>query len=67
MRARYAEGGRQISGMTLTIEVPDYQAAEFKARAEAHGLTIEEWLRQLAEKQIESVSIAHLQKIDPEE
>jgi plasmid stability protein len=35
--------------MTL-IELPDQQAAALKARAAAQGLTLEAWLRQLADE-----------------
>lgn len=31
------------------IEIPDEQAAELKARAAAHGYTLEVWLKKLAE------------------
>jgi hypothetical protein len=32
------------------IELPDEQAAALKAKAEAEGLTLEEWIQQLAEQ-----------------
>ena len=36
--------------MTLTIELPDEQVAALKAKAAAQGLTLEAWLRKLAEE-----------------
>ncbi|MGA2182599.1 MAG: hypothetical protein ABSH47_06175 [Bryobacteraceae bacterium] len=38
------------------IELPDRQAAALKARAEAQGLTLEAWLKHLADE--EALSIA---------
>src|ERR1700752_615757 len=35
--------------MNLTIELPDDQAAIFKAKATAQGLSLEAWVRKLAE------------------
>jgi len=35
--------------MNLTIELPDDQAATYKAKATAQGLSVEAWLRKLAE------------------
>jgi hypothetical protein len=34
--------------MHLTIEIPNEQAAELKAKAAAEGLSLEEWLKKLA-------------------
>lgn len=53
--------------MTVTIELSDEKAAAVKAQAAALGLTVEEWLRQLAEQSAVYPSIVHLQKTDPEE
>lgn len=53
--------------MNLTIEIPDEKAAALKAHAEAHGLTVERWLEQIAEQHAQPVSITHLQKSNPEE
>jgi len=36
--------------MNVTIELSDEKAAVLKARAEAHGLTVERWLEQIAEQ-----------------
>lgn len=35
----------------VVIEIPDAQAEALKARAAAEGLTLEAWLRRLAEEQ----------------
>jgi len=56
--------------MTLKIELSPRAEASLKAQAEALGLTIEQWLTQLAEQQAQPGSIAHLQpksaKTNPE-
>ena len=38
--------------MTLVIDLPDEQAAMLTERAAAQGLTLEDWLKELASKQI---------------
>lgn len=53
--------------MTLTIEFSEEKGAVLKAQAQTHGLTVQEWLLQLADQQIQPASIAHLQKTDPKE
>jgi hypothetical protein len=53
--------------MTLTINFSDEKAAVLKAQAETRGLTVEEWLFQLAEQQTPPASTAHLQKTNPRE
>ena len=35
--------------MNLTIQIPDEQAAAYKAKATAQGLTLEAWVQKLAE------------------
>ena len=35
--------------MTVTVDLPDDQAAALKAKAKAHGLTLDAWLKKLAE------------------
>jgi hypothetical protein len=52
--------------MTLKIELSPRAEASLKAQAEALGLTIEQWLTQLAEQNSQPGSVAHLQKTDPE-
>ena len=53
--------------MTVTLHLPPDREAAFKARADARGLTIEQWMLEIAEQHVPSTSIAHLQKTDPEE
>lgn len=53
--------------MNLTISLPDEEAALLQAQAEAQGLTVERWLTQIAERQVQPVSIAHLQMTNPQE
>lgn len=55
--------------MNLTIHISEEKAAALKAQADAHGLTVERWLEQIAEQQVQPqpASIAHLQKTDPKE
>ena len=53
--------------MNVTIELSDEQAAVLKAQAEAQGLTVERWFQKIAEHDIPSESIAHLQKTNPKE
>lgn len=56
--------------MNLTIQLSDEKAASLKAQAEARGLTVEQWVEQIAEQQaaVQPLpSIAHLQETDPKE
>ena len=39
----------------------------FKAQAQASGLSLEQWMLEVADQQVQPVSIAHLQKTDPRE
>jgi len=36
--------------MNLTLEIPDEAALRFQKQAEAHGLTVDRWLLELAEQ-----------------
>lgn len=55
--------------MNLTIELSDEKAERLKAQAAAHGLTVKQWIEEIAAQhaQAESASIAHLQKTNPRE
>jgi len=53
--------------MTLTIELPPEREAALKVLAQARGLTIEEWLLELAGRAAPPASIAHLQRTNPAE
>jgi hypothetical protein len=53
--------------MNLTIELSDEKAAALIAQAAARGLTVEQWLEQIAEQLAEAQpdSIARLQETNP--
>jgi hypothetical protein len=53
--------------MTVTIELSTEEEAALRAQAQARGLTIEQWLLQLADLHAPFGSIAHLQRTDPKE
>ena len=53
--------------MTVTLNIPPEKEAAFEAQAQARGLTLEQWLLDVADQYVQPVSIAHLQKTDPEE
>jgi hypothetical protein len=61
--------------MTLLIELPDDQAAALEAKAAAEGLSLAEWLQQLAEqpptthqphRHISEVICENMQDVPPE-
>jgi hypothetical protein len=52
--------------MTVTLVLPPEKEIAFKAEAQARGLSLEQWMLQAADRQVQPVSIAHLQKTDPE-
>ena len=53
--------------MTVTLNLPPENEAVFKARARARGLSAEQWMLELAEQSVQPVSIAHLQRTNPQE
>jgi hypothetical protein len=53
--------------MNVTIELSDEQAAALKVQAEAQGLTVERWLKQIAAQLAPASSFAHLQETNPKE
>jgi hypothetical protein len=53
--------------MTVTFELSPEREAALKAQAQARGLTLEVWLMELADQHTAEVSIAHLQRTDPQE
>ena len=53
--------------MTVTLALSPEREAALKARARARGLSVEEWLLELAEESVSTSSIAHLQKTNPQE
>ncbi|MGD0776329.1 MAG: hypothetical protein ABSC05_26220 [Candidatus Solibacter sp.] len=53
--------------MTVTLTLPPEKEAAFKAQAQARGLSLEQWMLEVADQSVQPVSIAHLQKTNPEE
>jgi hypothetical protein len=54
--------------MTLTIELPPEKEAAFKAEAQARGISVEQWLVEVAGQHVQPAgSIAHLQRTNPKE
>ena len=53
--------------MILTLEVPPEKEAAFKAQAQASGLSVEQWMLEVADQHVRPASIAHLQKTNPQE
>jgi hypothetical protein len=53
--------------MTVTLTLPPEKEAAFRAQAQARGLSVEQWMLELADQSLQPASIAHLQKTDPEE
>ena len=53
--------------MNLTIDIPEDRAALYKRQAQARGLTVEQWLLEVADQYVPADSISHLQKTDPKE
>ncbi len=56
---------------TIKIDIPEPQAAALTAKAKAQGITLQDWFRQVAEREAASVaaeiSESHLQMTDPDE
>ena len=53
--------------MTVTLNLPPEKEAVFQEQARARGLSLEQWMLEIAEEQVQPASIAHLQKTDPAE
>lgn len=54
--------------MTLMIHLPPEKEAAFKAEAQLHGFSVEQWLLELADQHVQPAgSIAHLQRTNPRE
>lgn len=49
--------------MNVTIEIPDKQAARFQKEAEARGLTMGQWLVELADRNAPQLSAEKLSQI----
>ncbi|HXB74822.1 MAG TPA: hypothetical protein VNY05_41710 [Candidatus Acidoferrales bacterium] len=53
--------------MTVVLNLPPEKEAAFQAQAQARGLSIEQWMLEAVDKYVEPVSIAYLQKTNPQE
>jgi hypothetical protein len=53
--------------VSITLNLPPDQEAAFKAQAQASGLSVEEWMLEIAKLHVQPVSVAHLQKTAPKE
>jgi hypothetical protein len=53
--------------MTVTLNLSPEKEAAFTAQAQARGLSLEQWMLEVADQHVPPVSIAHLQKSNPEE
>jgi hypothetical protein len=48
--------------MTITLNLPPEKEAALKAQAQARGLSLDQWMLEVADQHIQPVSIAYLQK-----
>jgi hypothetical protein len=53
--------------MTVTLNLPPEKEVVFKAQARARGLSLEQWMLEVADQYVQPVSIVHLRKTNPEE
>jgi hypothetical protein len=53
--------------MTVTFNLSPEREAAFKAQAQARGLSLEQWMLEVAEQHVQPLSIVHLQKANPQE
>ncbi len=53
--------------MTVILNLPPEKEAAFKAQAQARGVSLEEWMLEVADQHIPPVSISNLQKTNPQE
>jgi hypothetical protein len=53
--------------MTVTLNLPPEKEAAFRAQAQARGLSLEQWMLEVADQQVRPISIAHLQRASPQE
>lgn len=53
--------------MNVIIEISEDRIARFQKQAQARGLTVDQWLLELADQNAPPISIAHLQKSNPKE
>lgn len=53
--------------MTLTLNEPPEKETAYRAQPQARGLSVEQWMLEVADQSVEPVSVAHLQKTNPQE
>ena len=53
--------------MQVAIELTNEQVAALKMQAEAQGSTLKDWLQRMVEQSVPTDSVAHLQKMNPQE
>jgi hypothetical protein len=53
--------------MTVTLNLPPEKEAVYKLQAEARGLSLEQWILEVADEHVQPVSAAQLQKANPQE
>jgi len=53
--------------MTVMLELPPEKVAAFEAQAQARGLSVEQWMVEIADQHMQTASIAELQKTNPKE
>jgi hypothetical protein len=53
--------------MAVTLNLTPEKEAAFTALAQARGLSLEQWMLDIADQYIQPVSVAHLQTTEPEE
>jgi hypothetical protein len=53
--------------MTVTLDLSPEKETAFKAQAAARGLSLEQWMLEIANQYLQPVSVAHLQKTNPQE
>ena len=53
--------------MTVVLNLSPEKEAAFKTQAQARGLSLEQWMLEVADQYVQPVSIAHLQRTNPQE
>jgi hypothetical protein len=53
--------------MKITLEISEERASRYQSVADASGLTIDQWLLNIADQTAPIRSIVHLQTTDPDE
>ena len=53
--------------MIVTLNLPPEKETAFRAQAQVRGLSLEQWILEVADQHVQPVSIAHLQRTDPKE